>query len=154
MDNNAITEEDITKLTQVFYASVRQDDLLGPVFHAKIGTDEDIWETHIDKINGFWSSIFLKTGRYKGNPMIKHAALPDITPAHFKRWLELFAMAGLKALPAEKMDQFNRTADRIAKSLQMGLAFHHSQNDSEDNPFQEFGLKRPSWSATGAPQKH
>lgn len=153
MDDNPITEADIAKLTQVFYASVRADALLGPVFHAKIGTNDAIWDTHIAKINDFWSGIFLKSGRYKGNPMTKHAGISDITPAHFTRWLELFALAGEKALPPEKMEQFNRTATRIAQSLQMGLAFHYNGLENTPNPFESFGLKRPSWTATGAPQK-
>lgn len=139
-----INKADIEKLTRYFYATVRQDDLLGPVFHAKIGKDGAVWDVHIAKINEFWASIFLKSRTYKGNPMAKHAGAPDITPAHFSHWLELFALAGLKTLPAGKQEQFSTTAARIAQSLQMGLAFHHDQDPSSPNPFKEFGLKRPS----------
>ncbi|NNC38477.1 MAG: group III truncated hemoglobin [Hyphomonadaceae bacterium] len=139
-----ITEDDIARLTKVFYATVRKDDLLGPVFNGKIGTDDQVWNEHIEKINGFWSNIFLKTGRYMGNPMAKHVGLPEITPAHFTRWLTLFKAAGAKTLPERKQALFDQTANRIARSFQMSLAFHFDKDDTKPNPFEELGLKRPS----------
>lgn len=139
-----ITEDDIETMTRVFYAWVREDDLLGPVFAAKIGTKDEEWGPHVAHINDFWSGIFLKTGRFSGNPMAKHAPLPGLTPAHFTRWLELFAKAGAQTLPPAKQAHFNETAQRIAKSLQMGLAFHNASRDIEPNPFAKFDIARPS----------
>jgi len=148
MSAEPITEDDIAKLTQVFYAWVRKDDLLGPVFNQKIGTDDAQWQPHIARINDFWSGVFLKTGRFSGNPpgslMTKHTPLPGLTPAHFTRWLELFARAGEHTLPSAKQAHFNTTANRIAKSLQMGLAVHHAGQDTTPNPFAKFDLVRPS----------
>ena len=140
----SITRDDIARITGVFYASVRRDPLLGPIFIAKFGTTDELWDPHVAKISEFWASIFLKTRTYKGNPMAKHAGLEGISPAHFSRWLELFAQAGQKTLPPEKQDLFNKTANRIAKSLQMGLSFHYDQDETRPNPFEEFGLHRPS----------
>lgn len=144
MTKDPITEDDIARLTKVFYAAVRKDEMLSPVFNAKIGTDDQVWDEHIGKINGFWSNIFLKTGRYTGNPMSKHVGLPGITPAHFTRWLALFEAAGAKTLSERKKAMFDQTADRIARSFQMSLAFHYDKDDTTPNPFEEFGLKRPS----------
>ena len=137
-----ITEEDIAKITNVFYAWVRKDELLGPIFNDKIGTSDAQWEPHIAHINNFWSGIFLKTGRFDGNPMTKHAFLNGLTPAHFTRWLELFEKAGAKTLPPAKAAHFEATAQRIGQSLQMGLAFHYASNDIEPNPFKEFGIPK------------
>jgi len=144
MSAEPITEEDITALTNVFYTWVRKDDLLGPVFNTKIGIGDEEWAPHIQHINDFWSGIFLKTERFSGNPMAKHAPLPGLTPAHFTRWLELFAKAGEQTLSPAKQEHFNITAKRIAKSLQMGLAFHNASKDIEPNPFAEFDIARPS----------
>lgn len=144
MNAKPITEDDIAALTRVFYAWMRKDELLAPIFNAKIGTDDAQWETHIAHINDFWSGIFLKTGRFSGNPMAKHTPLPGLTPAHFARWLELFAKAGAQTLSPAKQLHFNNTAKRIARSLQMGLACHHANLDSDPNPFAEFDLVRPS----------
>lgn len=142
-----ITEADIVALTNVFYTWVRKDDLLGPIFNEKIGMTDEEWAPHIAKINDFWSNIFLRTGRYNGQPMSKHVGMPSLSPAHFTRWLELFNTAGEKTLPEAKYTRFNATADRIAQSFQMGLAVHHSQNpenDDKENPFLEFSIMRPS----------
>jgi hemoglobin len=59
--------------------SVRRDPLLGPVFDRAIGADS--WPAHRDKMYGFWSSVMLTTGRYKGNPLAVHAMVPDIDEA-------------------------------------------------------------------------
>ena len=70
-----------------FYARVRQDALIGPVFNGAIGD----WPEHLDKLQAFWSSVMLTSGRYKGRPLpahISHGA--TITPATFERWLELW----------------------------------------------------------------
>ena len=144
MSVEPITEEDIAKLTRVFYAWVRKDEMLSPIFNTAIGTTDEQWEPHIQHINDFWSGIFLKSGRFKGNPMAKHAPLPGISPEHFTRWLALFAKAGEKTLPPAKQAHFNATAQRIAQSLQMGLAFHHASKDIEPNPFAKFDIARPS----------
>ena len=142
--SSQITEDDIAALSKVFYAMVRKDALLGPVFNNKIGTDDAEWQPHIQHINDFWSGIFLKTGRFNGNPMAKHAPLPGLTPEHFRQWLKLFAIAGAKTLPPHKQDAFNQTAQRIAQSLQMGLAVYYAGKDDVENPFIEYDITRPS----------
>ena len=38
-----MTEADITRLVNLFYARVRQDDFLAPVFIGKIGEADDVW---------------------------------------------------------------------------------------------------------------
>jgi len=154
MSLEPITEDDIAAITKVFYAWVRKDDMLAPIFNERIGTDDAQWTPHVAHINDFWSGIFLKSGRFKGNPMSKHAGLEGLTPEHFTRWLELFKKAGEKTLPAPKRVHFNNTANRIAQSLQMGLAFKFAQmEDGTPNPFQKFGMQRPSWATKGGPNK-
>ncbi len=135
-----ITEADINKVVRAFYADVRRDDLLGPVFATKIH-DED-WESHMLHIADFWSSIFLKTGRYNGNPMQKHASLSQITPEHFRRWLSLFAQTLNDTVTPEQASKFYAMAERIGSSLQMGLAFQYEKAGVKDHPFTDFGLRR------------
>ena len=143
MSSYWIDESDIAAITRVFYANIRKDELLGPIFNAKIGTDDERWDKHIAHINDFWSQVFLQTGRFDGNPMTAHAKLSALTPKHFEHWLKMFAEAGAKTLPENKQKIFNQTANRIAKSLQMGLAVVWA--DREDgNPFLEFDAARPS----------
>ncbi len=141
-----ITEDDIARLVKVFYARVRKDEVLAPIFSTKIA--EEDWPRHIDHIASFWSSIFLKSGRFNGNPMVKHGQIAGLTPEHFSHWVALFKDTAEGVLDAGKAAQFGATADRIAKSLQMGLAFNFAAKDGEENPFANFGARRGDESKT------
>ncbi len=66
---NVMNESSIGILVDRFYARVRQDNILGPIFAEKIGDD---WEPHLETMRAFWSSLMLASGRYKGNPMLTH----------------------------------------------------------------------------------
>ncbi|GHA94559.1 preprotein translocase subunit TatC [Algimonas arctica] len=136
-----IDEACIKTIVHAFYARVRQDPVLAPIFATKIAAEA--WPQHHDHIIDFWSSIFLKTGRFTGNPMRKHVAIEGLTPAHFTRWLALFKDTADAVLLPEQSVAMHAMAQRIAQSLQMGLAFHAESGGDKNHPFVEFGL-RPS----------
>lgn len=115
-----ITEAVIRSLVHTFYARVRRDPLLGPIFNARV---QD-WPAHLDKLCAFWSSVMLMTGRYKGTPMQAHADLPEITPEHFRHWLALFHDTARKTCPGAAASLFVDRSERIAQSLQLGIAVH------------------------------
>ena len=50
-----ISEEALGQLVQRFYARVRQDPLIGPVFNDAISD----WPEHLQKLQAFWSSVML-----------------------------------------------------------------------------------------------
>ncbi|HLJ70237.1 MAG TPA: group III truncated hemoglobin [Roseiarcus sp.] len=112
-----IDEAMIDRLVRAFYARVREDELLGPVFAARI---ED-WEPHLRQMGAFWSSVTLMTGAYHGEPMRKHLPLP-IDARHFDRWLALFAETARELCPPKAADCFIERAQKIAESLELGLA--------------------------------
>ncbi|HTI88270.1 MAG TPA: group III truncated hemoglobin [Alphaproteobacteria bacterium] len=107
----------IETLVRAFYAKVREDDVLNPIFAARI-TD---WEPHLARMCEFWSSVALMTGRYHGQPMAKHLPLP-IDAGHFDRWLALFEATAREVCPPKAADHFIDRAHRIAESLEMGIA--------------------------------
>lgn len=81
MKHPNITEEALAALVGAFYAKVRRDPLIGPVFNRAI---ED-WDEHLPKLQSFWSSVMLGTGRYKGRPMPAHVKHGDaISPRRFR----------------------------------------------------------------------
>jgi hemoglobin len=83
--------EEIAELVRRFYGDVAQDDLLGPVFEDVAGVD---WSEHLPKLTAFWCRALLGQVGYAGNPYRAHAlvhARQPFTPAHFERWLSLFA---------------------------------------------------------------
>ena len=113
-----VTEPMIHALVHAFYDKVRADEVLGPIFAARI---ED-WGPHLGKMCDFWSSVTLMTGRYHGMPMPVHARLDGVGPEHFQRWLQLFMETAAEVCPPEAAALFADRAQRIAQSLQMGIA--------------------------------
>jgi hemoglobin len=113
-----ISETMIGRLVHDFYARVRQDEILGPVFDAHVQN----CEVHLSTMCAFWSSVILMTGCYKGQPMEVHAQLPEISDELFKRWLQVFRRAALDLCPPEAARLFIDRAERIAESLKSGIA--------------------------------
>ncbi|MET4805063.1 group III truncated hemoglobin [Limibacillus sp. MBR-115] len=112
-----IDETMIDRLVRRFYAKVRDDSLLGPIFDARV---ED-WEVHLQRMCAFWSSVALLSGRYHGNPMVKHMPLP-VDSLHFDRWLDLFRRTVREVCPPAAEAHFIDRAERIAESLELGIA--------------------------------
>ena len=115
-----MTEDQLAVLVDRFYAKVREDDLLGPVFNGAIPD----WPEHLEKLTAFWSSVMLTSGRYKGNPMMTHLKhVAAIRPAMFARWLELWGETARDALDEHGATAVIAKAERIAESLQLGMFF-------------------------------
>jgi hemoglobin len=119
-DRTGIDEAMIERLVRGFYARIREDELLGPIFAARITN----WEPHLQRMFAFWSSVALMSGRYHGQPMRAHLPLP-VDARHFDRWLALFEAAARALCPPAAAEHFIERARRIADSLEMGLAVHH-----------------------------
>ena len=109
----------VSRLVDSFYARIRDDALLGPIFAARI---ED-WPWHLDRMKRFWRSILMNTGEFSGNPMTRHLAIPGLDEAHFAHWLELFyaTLRDLESDPAATRLVGTR-ARMIADSLLTGIA--------------------------------
>lgn len=113
-----ITEAQIARLVEHFYARVRRDPMLGPVFDGAIGSD---WDAHLAKLRRFWSAVMLRSGAYHGDPFTAHLRLPGLTPAMFDAWLGLFEASCRDLFPEDTAQAFIERAQRIARSLRMGL---------------------------------
>ncbi|KAK0363120.1 hypothetical protein LTR94_015981 [Friedmanniomyces endolithicus] len=100
----SIDETAIDLLVPAFYARVRADALLGPIFESAI----DDWPHHLAKLKDFWSSVMLASGRYKGQPM----------PAHIRHE---------RALTNAK--SYKRTATFTETTIPAGLPGDHSTKE-------------------------
>ena len=115
-----MTEQQLATLVDRFYAKVRTDSVLGPVFNAAVHD----WPEHLERLSGFWSSVMLTTGRYKGNPMAVHMKQKSvIEPSMFGRWLELWRETARETLDERGATAVTAKAERIAESLQLGMFF-------------------------------
>jgi hemoglobin len=117
----AVTETQIVELVDAFYAKIRADSVLGPVFDRAIAPES--WPVHLAKMYDFWSSVMLTTGRYKGNPLGTHFKVEGLQPEMFARWLGLFNATAGELFPAEIAADFRVKSERIAESLKLGLFF-------------------------------
>jgi hemoglobin len=116
LESNLCTEAEVMALVHTFYALVRQDEVLAPIFNEHISD----WDRHLAKLVDFWSAILRRTGRFSGAPLPKHAVLPGLSAALFQRWLRLFRENAF-AQPNQTMArQACAMAERIAQSLWMG----------------------------------
>jgi hemoglobin len=120
MISHELTEESLARFLDAFYAKVRRDPELAPVFADAIA--EGAWPTHLGRIRDFWSSVLLKTERYKGNPFVPHLG-KGIRPAHFTRWLHLFDETAVEMFEPKPAAVLSERAHRIGESLQFGLFF-------------------------------
>lgn len=118
MRDESIHEAQIRPLLEVFYARIRQDAELGTVFETVV---ED-WAEHIGRIEAFWSSVMLTSGRYKGNPVAMHMIhAQQIQPEMFSRWLELWRQTTSERLSPAIALAMQAKASRIADRLALAM---------------------------------
>jgi len=117
VERTGIDEFMIERLVHGFYAKVRKDRVLGPIFDRRVKN----WDLHLKRMCMFWSSVVLMSGRYHGQPMEKHLPLP-IDSRHIDRWLGLFEETALELCPSAAATHFVERAGRIAQSLELGIA--------------------------------
>ena len=118
--HQTIDEHALHQLVGLFYARVRADDRIGPLFNDAISD----WPEHLDKLQSFWSSVMLTSGRYKGRPLPAHIKHSDrMPPAAFEHWLMLWKQTTEELFEPAAAAALQDKAKRIAESLQLGIAF-------------------------------
>ena len=115
--NDLLTPTDCRTLVDSFYAKVRDDELLGPVFAGRV----DDWNEHLDTMGRFWSSIVFGLPLYHGSPPAAHRGL-GITEAHFARWLALWRVTVDELFRGPTADDIIARAERIAVVLARRIA--------------------------------
>lgn len=111
--------EGLVKLLKHFYADVRQHEVIGPIFNAKI----DNWPPHIEKIADFWSGLTGGPRSYAGGMPWKHMSL-GIGPEHFEAWLGLWQRNCVNQLDEPEANELIQIALQIAVRLKAILAQH------------------------------
>ena len=117
-EGSRISEDGIRRLVDAFYAKVRADLDLAPIFERAIPGD---WGPHLATMRNFWSSLMLTSGRYKGSPLAVHQRIEGMAPYLFDRWLELFNETCGELFDVSVADEFRNKAARIAESFRLAL---------------------------------
>lgn len=119
-DERREIEERLPALLRLFYARVREDPELGPVFAAV--TD---WPQHLEQLDAFWSSVMLTSGRYKGDPIHAHLRHRDkLKPELWSVWLDHWRTVTFEVMSPAVASAMQQKAGRIAQSL--SLAMEHA----------------------------
>ena len=113
------TDADVRALVDQFYAAVREDALLNPIFSDVAQVD---WSHHLPKMYAFWNGIIFGQPGYTGAPFPPHTRLP-VTREHFARWLELFRATVDRCFAGTAADRAKNAAASIAHTfaMRMGL---------------------------------
>ncbi len=102
--------EDIRLLVDEFYAEVRVNELIGPIFH---GVIRDRWPEHLEKMYRFWQTVLLGTHTYQGSPFVPHAQLP-VDQEHFDAWLGLWHRTIDRHFKGARADEAKWRGDKMA----------------------------------------
>jgi len=127
-----LDEAMVRAVVDSFYAQARRDPVIGPVFNRVIAEPE--WPRHLATITDFWSSMLLGTGRYFGRPMPKHIAIPELSDAHFARWLALFRETVEEICPPHVAALFVDRAERIGYNFRLRIAQFRGEDTSGLKP--------------------
>ena len=109
--------ESLTALVHGFYADVRADPLLGPVFEEAL---RDRWEPHLARMVDFWSTVMLGTRTFRGNLVQRHMQLQDVSPAHFNAWIQLWTHHTHERFDSATTYKLRRVAHDIGRQLFTG----------------------------------
>jgi hemoglobin len=106
--------QDIVLMVDSFYAKVKEDELLQPIF-AHVD-----WAHHLPVMYDFWSSIILGAQSFQRDPFQKHIPL-GLQPKHFNHWLKLFHHTIDEHFSGQHAEDVKRRADSIAVIFQHKL---------------------------------
>jgi hemoglobin len=122
-----ISRDDISRLVDTFYARVREDDVIGPVFNENV----ESWAGHLSLLKDFWASVLLGEGSYKGNPLLAHFNLP-MEERFFVRWLGLFGETAREIFPPREAETVVGKAQDIAANMRRVFGAKTASEKAQD----------------------
>lgn len=123
--------EDVSILVNSFYAKIRKDELLGPIFNDNIAEEE--WPAHLSKLTDFWETNLFGIQKFYGNPAEAHARVDEnlnytIEQLHFGKWLQLWFETVNELYEGELAHRAKDGARRMSTRLFMAIWNNRPQN--------------------------
>lgn len=118
-EKEILSLDDVKLLVDTFYARIREDEMLGPIFSERI---QDRWPVHLQKMYSFWQTLLLDEHTYNGRPFPPHMNLP-VGHEHFERWLMLFTQTIDELFTGEKAAEAKWRAGNIAKMFESKINY-------------------------------
>lgn len=107
----------IERLVGHFYADVRADPLLGPVFEPLL---HGRWDAHLVRMADFWCTTMKIERGFRGDVHNRHMALAGIAPAHLARWLALWQRSTDAWMTPPAAHRLQDVAVGIARVMHLG----------------------------------
>ncbi|MBE8715365.1 group III truncated hemoglobin [Sphingobacterium hungaricum] len=114
---------DIRLFVDTFYARIRKDDLIGPIFTERIG---DKWAIHLEKMYTFWETILFEQKTYFGAPFLPHATM-NLEPHHFQRWISIFESTLHELNQGANTEKAIWQGKRMAEIFMSKIAYYKTQ---------------------------
>ncbi len=114
--------DDIRLLVDTFYAQVRQNRLIGPIFD---GVIQERWPEHLEKMYRFWQTVLFGDHTYYGSPFPPHAKLP-VSKRHFDAWLQLWHGTIDRFFEGEKAEEAKWRGDKMAEMFQIKIEHYRN----------------------------
>ena len=126
------SRKEVNELVNTFYATIRKDEMLGPIFNKMLPTDE-IWFEHLEKLTDFWETNLFAVIKFKGNPMAAHQKVDKtfdykITQDHFYQWLKLWNKTVDSLFVGERAEMAKERARRMSTHLHVNMWKHKPAN--------------------------
>jgi len=118
------TRNDIAVLVHAFYAKIRKDELLGPIFNAHIAKVQ--WPAHLSKLTDFWETNLFGVAKFKGNPSGKHRNVDknlgySIDQGHFGKWIQLWFETIDELYEGELANKAKQSARKMATGQYLAI---------------------------------
>ena len=132
---------DLSKLVALFYAKIRKNEILGPIFNNHIA--EEQWPAHLNKLTDFWESNLFGTSKYKGSPAAKHIQVDRnmshaIEQRHFGIWLQLW----FETIDEHFQGEYAFKAKQLARKMSTGQYLTIWKNRPENKSAADKNLLR------------
>lgn len=123
---------DVNLLVNTFYAKIRKDELLGPIFNSHIPNEK--WPAHLEKLTDFWETNLFGIAKFKGNPSQKHVNVDKnlnhtIEQKHFGQWINLW-FETIDELFEGELAQRAKAASRKMGTGQFMVIWHNRPENS------------------------
>lgn len=123
MQTNQLDKKNINKLVITFYTRVLKDEKLAPFFIEHLGPDmnSQTWETHMDLLTDFWTTLVTGSGDYRGFPFPPHAQMSGLDREAFETWIKLFFESVDKIFTEDIAMKFKEKSSIIASNFMRNL---------------------------------
>lgn len=107
----------VSRLVHAFYADVRADALLGPVFARPMHCN---WPDHLELMADFWCTALKLERSFRGNVCGRHVVLSGVTRDPLLRWLLLWRERASEQLPQAEAGRVQGIAVGMARMRHLG----------------------------------